>query len=273
MTTSHAANLKKPDRFLSSVTAAFQSFARSGRGVLIGLGVLLAIGAAISFWGDRQAAKSNQANGSLYEARTVYEREMKALADSELGPTTNTDAKKGAAPNAEARAAKEAALQFAKWDVDAKLPKTMAAYAAVIAQYPGTRAAFDAQLAIADLYSNHGDAAKALAGYERAQSAAKDGLSRALVYSSIGYAHENAGKCDLAVKAWESALNQGEAGLKADLQMSLARCSEKLGDAAKARTYYDQVIADDANSESAKTAELYKSLLTPPANAPAAGKP
>jgi tetratricopeptide (TPR) repeat protein len=119
-------------------------------------------------------------------------------------------------------------------------------------------------LALADLYQNHGDASKALVAYEAAQSQAADALSRALVFSAIGYAHENAGKCDAAIQAWESALNQGEAGLKVDLQMALARCSERVGNAAQAKTYYEKIMTDEPGSEAARTAELYKSQLVKP---------
>jgi TolA-binding protein len=221
--------------------------------------VLAIIVVAAAFVGIRnqKEAKSQAASNALFHAQRSYENEMKAFAASVAPAPEEKSAKGKAAP-----APSPEAVLFKKTDVDAKFPETLKNYQAVVDQFPGTRAAFESLLSIGALYSNHGQAAKAVSPLQKATQMAPSSADRAEAYYSLGYALEDSGKYAEAVQAYQNAQSAvtkaGEPVAKADLLLAVARNQELMGDKAKARETYDQIIKQYPNSDQAHTAESLK---------------
>lgn len=201
---------------------------------------------------NQKEAKSQSAGNALFHAQKSYETEMKAFAAS-VAPVEK-DKKAAPAPSP------ESAL-FKKTDVDAKFPETLKGYKAVIDQYPGTRAAFESLLAMGSLYSNHGEPAKAVNWLQKATETAPSASDRAEAYFGLGYALEGSGKYAEAIQAYQTAqgsVKGDEPVAAADLLLAIARNQELMGDKAKARETYDQIIKQAPNSDQAHTAESLK---------------
>jgi TolA-binding protein len=125
-------------------------------------------------------------------------------------------------------------------------------------QYSGTRAAFEALLAMGALYSNHGEPAKAVSWLQKATESAPSSADRAEAYFSLGYALEGSGKYSEAVQAYQNAMSAGEPVAKADLLLAIARNQDLMGDKAKSGATYDQIIKEYPNSDQAHTAVSLK---------------
>ncbi len=237
---------------------ASSSLSQSTRLIIGALAVVIVIGVGATLLYERNSARTEKANDSLFTAQKTLEKELQAIAKAEAPtppkPTGKTPDQTPPAPGADT-------VIFKKMDVDAKLPESIKKFQAVIQEFPGTRAAYEAQMALGGIYLNHGTPAKAASWYEQAAKGAPSGFEKASAYSALGYAHENSNKLPEALSAYETAINQGEATLKGDLLMSKARVLELMKDSAKAKTTYDQVIAQLPNTEYAKNAEIYKAQL------------
>ncbi len=199
---------------------------------------------------NQKEAKAQAASNALFHAQKSYETEMKAFA----GSVAAAEKKAAPAPSPEA-------VLFTKTDVDAKFPETLKNYKIVIDQYSGTRAAFESLLAMGSLYSNHGEAAKAVSWLQKATESAPSAADRVEAYYGLGYALESSGKYAEAIQAYEKAQSSASAGepvSKGDLLLAIARNQELMGDKAKARETYDQIIKQAPNSEQAHTAETLK---------------
>lgn len=201
--------------------------------------ILAVIGGGVLYT-NHQSSRSSAANNALYGAQTSLNTILK---------TWQTQLPKGQD------------VQFAKTDVDAKFGDVIKKLGAVSDQYAGTRAAFEAEMTVGDLYLNHGDAAKAIPAFDKATTEAPKSLDRANALSGLGYARESSGNFAGALEAYESALKVGEASLKGDLLLSVARSHELLKEPEKARSTYDEIITQLPNTGAAKQAELLKAKL------------
>lgn len=205
---------------------------------------------------NQKEAKTQAASNALFHAQKSYETEMKAFAGTTASATEAKDAK---AKDAKAKAAPSPeSVLFKKTDVDAKFPETLKGYKAVIDRFPGTRAAFESLLAVGSLYSNHGEAAKAVDWLQKATESAPSAADRSEAYFALGYALESSGKYADAIPAYEKAMGAGGPVAKGDVLLAIARNQELMGDQAKARETYDKIIKEDPNSEQAHTAEALK---------------
>jgi tetratricopeptide (TPR) repeat protein len=207
---------------------------------------------------NKKEAKSQAASNALFHAQKSYETEMKAFAATVApapAPTKGAAAPQTPSPES---------VQFKKTDVDAKFSQSLKDYKTVAEQYPGTRAAYEALLAIGSLYQNHGEPAKAVPFLQQASEQAPGATDKAQAFSSLGYALEGSGKYTDAVQAFQKALGVGDAAqvqMKGDLLLSVARNEELAGDKAKARETYDQIIKQLPDSEQAHQAEYLKARL------------
>jgi tetratricopeptide (TPR) repeat protein len=225
------------------------------------LGVIVIAAVFVGIRSQKQS-KAQAANNAIFHAQKSYETEMKALATS-VAATQAAAAPEKAKDKSKKEAATPPApspesVMFTKTDVDAKFPETLKNYRTVVEQFPGTRAAFEALLAMGSLYSNHGQHDKAVSWLEKAGQMAPTASDRGEAYYSLGYALEGSGKYAEAVQAYEKALKSGEPMSKADVLLAIARNQELLGDKAKARETYDQVIKQFPNTDQAHTAETLK---------------
>ena len=146
-------------------------------------------------------------------------------------------------------------------DVAVQFPETLKKYTGVIENFKGARAAHDATMSLADLYFIHGNPSVAATYYLNATKSASSGLEKALSFSGLGYSLENAGNPKDALSNFEKALNLGEAGIKGDVLLAIARCYEALHDTTHARSTYDQILSQMPDTDAAKTAELRKAKL------------
>jgi tetratricopeptide (TPR) repeat protein len=201
--------------------------------------ILAVIGGGVLYT-NHQSARSGAANNALYGAQTALTTALKTW---------------------QAQLPKGQDVTFVKTDVDAKLGDVIKKFSAVSEQFPGTRAAFEANMTVGDLYLDHGDAAKAIPAFEKAVTEAPKSLDRANALSGLGYSRENAGHPAEALQAYEDALKVGEASLKGDLLLSVARSHELLKEPDKARSTYDEIIAQLPNTGAAKQAEALKAKL------------
>lgn len=222
--------------------------------ILIGVGVVAVM--------NQRESRAQAGNNSLYQAQKSIEEESKALLPK---PAANApDAAKAPNEAASKTDAALAALEFKKIDVDAKYPNSVKKLQAVAEQYSGTRAGFEASMALGSLYNNHGEPAKAIAWFMRASSTAQAHLDQVMATSSLGYALEGAGKYTEAADSFQKAITlvQSDANsMKADFLLALARNQELMGDKTKARASYDQLISQSPNSDQARSAELLKAKL------------
>jgi tetratricopeptide (TPR) repeat protein len=209
--------------------------------VVVLLGVTGAFVATTSIQDSHAAAAADM----LFQARKALEKEEKALVATlpkpEAAPAAKPTGKSSKADSAKAQAkadekakekeeekgdekAEETAA-FMKVDVAAKFPEAVKAFQAVIDKYPGTRAAFEARLAMGSLYFDHGDAVQAQNLFQLAADNAPKATDKAAALQSVGYALENQGKLTDALEAYKKALSQNDAELKGDLDAAIARCS------------------------------------------------
>jgi tetratricopeptide (TPR) repeat protein len=166
------------------------------------LGVAIVAGAGLGLWNESRARKDRAATNLLYESQISARKALEAKNFEE--------AEKALFP--------------------------------VVEKFRGTRAAFEAELQMGDLWMDAGKYEKAVAHYRNASGMASDSFSRLLATYTIGIARESEGKCEDAVKAYEEALAlQGSDFLKPELMMAQARCFEALKQDKKAIEIYKLV--------------------------------
>ncbi len=258
-------SLKSPDEFLAALKRAGDAAAKNGKLVAAIAGLVLVAAAVAAYVASQRAERASEARNALYLAQKAEETELKAVA-SAMAPASKAKPAAPKAPNAKAAPeapaqADPATVAYARFDVDAKLADTVKKYQSVIKDFDGTRAAFEARLALGALYLNHGEAPKATPWFEQAVNAAPNANERSFALNALGHAQESAGKFTEAHASYERALNQGVEGMKGELLLSMARAQLGAGDPAKARALYDRVISELPESDDARTAEQLKTQL------------
>ena len=129
----------------------------------------------------------------------------------------------------------QAQVAATKAVADKKYDAADTAYANMIDGHRGTRAAFEAELLVGDMWTDAGNFDKASGYYQRAVNDATDPFSKLLATYTIGTSKESAGKYDEAVKSYEEALAAASSDfLRPELLMAEARCYEALGQPKKA---------------------------------------
>ena len=273
-------SLRRPDGFFSMVSSFFDAASKNTRAMGILLGALLAIGIVAAFIQNRNAAQADLARSELYLARKSVEKELIAFASTDpewkaQAAKSKEERKKAAEKNkakdAKGAAKKDEALEeekptaeavaFRKLDVDAKVPTGVKNLTTVTQKFSGTRAAFEARLALGDLYYQHGQSVKSLPFYEEASKSSPSTFDRALAYYSLGYAYESAAKLPEAQQAFDRALSMGETGLRGELLLSIARIQEARGQKDEAKKTYDRVISELPSSEYSRSAEMLRTEI------------
>ena len=250
---------KNADHFTKSTYRIFDSLAHHSRGLMIFLGAVLALMLAAAVVMGQKEKTSAEARNELFLAQKKYDLEMKALAPP--APAAKPEGKEDASKTKDAKAPAPAPAddtEFKAFDVNAKMPETVKAYHRVIEQFPGTRSAYDARMALGHLYMQHGQPVAAEEWLNQAVASSPRGVERSLALLGLGYAREGQGKLKEAIDSFNQALAASEAS-RGDALMAIARCYEGLHDMANARATYDKVIAELPNTEHARNAELYKS--------------
>ena len=132
-------------------------------------------------------------------------------------------------------------------------------------KYSGTRAAFEAQLQMGDLWMDAESYPEAVKRYEKAADIAKDPFSKVLVRYNLGIAKESAGQFQEAVVSYEDALStKGSEFLRPEILMAEARCYEALNQVAKAVGIYKTVQEKyAAKTYYSGAASAFEKQLTP----------
>jgi tetratricopeptide (TPR) repeat protein len=242
----------------------FDTLAKNSRVFLILLAVLVAIGAVGAVALSRREARAETARVALFGAIRTLDKEMKTVA-TQMAPPAKVEKLDEKTKEKQDPKAKEAenleAILFKKLDVDAKFPGGVHGLQAVAAEFQGTRAGYEAQLILANLYFEHGEAAKSVPQYLKAVETAPGTFEKATALEALGYAYENTGKVPEALQTYDRALNLGEVSIRGDVMLAMGRSLEAMNDPNKARSIYDQIQSQLPNTEYAKTAEIYKGRL------------
>lgn len=262
--------IKRPDGFLTWLHGFFDSVANNANVFLAGVACLLLVGLIVAFFMNRSDTRSEIASDALYLADKTFNAEIRSMVASNTPVMSQASAVKASVEGAKKAtpnpgeapvAAAQEKLRYQKMDVDAKLPGTVQKLSEIEKSFKGTRSAFEARLKLGDLYYDHGDYAKSLPWFQKAADSAPGKLEQALALSSLGYAYENLSQLNEAIQFYQKANNLGQSSVKGDILLGIARCYEALHDSAKARSTYDQILTELPNTESAKSAELYKNQL------------
>lgn len=252
---------KRPDRFLSAGKSLMDAAAKQGKLIAV-LGVLALVAAAgTGAWFSRQDSREAAARDALYGAQKTLDEELKLVA-KDLAPTPPTPklAKGQKAPPAPPAPGPEA-IVFKAFDVNARLPKGLAAMKEVAEKHKGTRGGFEAAMGVGDLYLNHGPRAEAEAWFKRGADMAGSRLEKSFAWYSLGASYEATGKPNEAVDAYQRAVSAGEPSTEGEVLSALARAQELAGKTNEAKGTYDRIIKDLANSDYARAAESAKAAL------------
>lgn len=232
-------NLKKPDGFVLGLRRAFGNLASQSHTVFLVLGALFLLGLGSAFWMNHREANQAASRNALFLAEKALSKDLKGL---ESGSQKKED------------------LAFLNLDVSTSFKPSIQELEELTKKYAGTRAAGDAALKLGDLFFSHGNYEKALDYFKRAAESSS-GFDRASSLVSVGYCLENLGKSAEALEAFEKSLRMGEASLKPDILLSIARIHGTSKNIDKARSTYDQILKEFPNTEYSKSAELFKASL------------
>lgn len=228
--------------------------------------ILIAAALAASLYLTKRNAFRSQASEALFKARTTLGGEMKAVADAVKPPAVvKADLKKDAKKDAPTPVSPPANVDFAVFDVNAKLPAGIAALEKVASEYPGTVPGFDAKMDLGGLYFDHSTGVasfeKSAHWFETAASSATSSNQTIAALYNLGYAQEALGRCADAVKTFDRALNSGSGPTLGEIYRSKARCQETLGDKTGAKETYEKIVKTLPNTEFARFAETKKASL------------
>ncbi len=260
-------SLKRPDQFQAGIGGIFTNLSKN-TGALLGFSALvIALGAGGAYLASHGKTKESDARNAMFKARQSYDKELAALAVTTSSGTSSgipkevlpgkQGAEKAIAPPADP--AEGAA--FRKVDVESKFAESLKSYREVAEKFAGTRGAFESNLAIGDLFFNHGEASKAVPFYEKAKGMASGKNEKAMSEYALGYGLEASGKPAEAILSFEKALKETDTGLKGDILLAIARSHEAKQEKTQALATYDQVLTQLPNTEYAKTAEIFKARL------------
>lgn len=249
-------DLKRPDFVLAQLKTLFDRLSKNRRFIWAAAAGALVLVGLLALLSSRSEAKNEKARSAFYLAQTSMLKELKALAEAKAAPATpKKDAKKPAQPIASLES-----VEFETFDVDAKLPETVKKLREIDTTFGSERAAFEARLELANLYLKHGDVTKAMPWAERALGSAPSRSDKAMVNAVLASAFETQEKWQDALQHYQRAAD-GEASIKAEMLLSIARCHRSLKDGAKAKAVYDQIVSQFPNTESARQAEALKAEL------------
>ena len=265
-------SLGKPDSFTSYFKKLFEDLQKHrGTQVSVVLAVL-GLAALVGWWSNHHSSVNIEGMDELFTARDQADKELTAFAATvqvPAPPAPKADPKKpDAAKKPDAKTPPPAPTtlspelaRFSPLDVDSKFPQALAAFKKVISAHPGTLAATQANLAIADLYYDHGAAERSTEYYRAALNLNPPQFYKMLSGYSLASALYELGKFDEALAAIDGAQKTGAKEMRGELLLLQGRVLEKKKDNAGAKKVYEQIEKDFANSPTAQTATHRKALL------------
>jgi tetratricopeptide (TPR) repeat protein len=248
---------------MSTSSTWSESFVSQWRVIVGSVAIIAAITLVWALWSQKNNTTLSAGRDALFQASKTYQDELSSLAASLNPPAKAEDAKSANKKEKAAARTAESGVEavFKKVNVAEKFSKSLVAFQKVAADFPKSRAAFDAQIQLGDLYMDHGQAADAVAWYRKAVDAAPTPRDRTLAQHSLGFAYEDSGKTAEALKAFESVSSAADIGVKADALLAQARIQATSGNKDQARQLYDRVIGDFKETEFERQAQALKGHL------------
>ena len=250
-------SLKKPDEFLAVLRKFFSPVVNNSRHFFIAFAAAVVLALGVFAYLKVLENKSEQAMNALYLAQKQVQLDFDAMLQSK-----NTN--KADKSNKEAQAkenALAAAFYYESLDVNQEYSKSLALFENVQKEYSGTDAAFEAKVALGNLYQRHQQLEKALVSFNEALEQTSNRTEKAYVYFAVATVQEDLGKSEESLKTLREALLLNNEQIKGDLLLAIARNHELLKDQAKAKEVYTQVVEELKGSTYAKAAELYLGQL------------
>ena len=222
-------SLKKPDLLLFQLKRFFQFLSQATiLWLVLGI-VVIFIGLGVSYFSQSRQKKESLANHELFQVDVSFREESKNKTDGT--------------------------------SLEQKFPSTLEKLKKIPTLFPSTRAALEAQFRLGSLYFEHGQFSDAEQWFTQATLYSSHGLDKAFAFSSLAYTYENLKNYPKAIEFFQKALAEGEASLKGDLLLGLARCYEAHNDLAQAKKTYAQIIQELPETQYAQSAELYQQML------------
>jgi tetratricopeptide (TPR) repeat protein len=121
-------------------------------------------------------------------------------------------------------------------------PEATKKFSIIAEKFPGSRAHYESELLLGDIWMDAANYQEAVAHYEKAINLGSDSFSKTLASYNAGIASESAGKYQDAVSRYEAALKDKNADfLRPEILMAQARCHEMLNEKDKAIALYQQI--------------------------------
>ncbi len=246
------------DVISDSMTRIATTASKQKKLVAVGVVLILAATLAASLYLTKRNTFRAQAAEGLFKARQSLSEESKAYAESikpVVAKSATTKKVESPPPN----------IEFAKFDVDTVMKKSVTEFEKVADGFPGTQAAYDAKMQLGSLYFDHG-ATPALLGksaqwFEKASVTAPSNDQVIFALYNSAYAQEALGHCAESVKLFDRALSSGSGPIQGELLRGKARCQETLGDKTGAKATYENIIKALPNTDHSKFAESKKAAL------------
>ena len=253
--------LKRPDEFVTVATGLFDRLAGNGKALLAGVIVLLLIGAGGTVAYQMREKKLEDSRNAFFQAQKALEDELKTAMAALPKPAAPAKPTKPGETTPPPAAPSPEEILYKKLNPATTFPKAIAAYQKVVADFSGTRVAFESQVALGNLYLRHGEPSEAAQWLRKAAASAPSASDQGMAWMGVGAAEESLGKFKEAGDAYRSAQNSGDATVRGQALLATARVFEATKDIAQARATYDQILSQMAGTEAAKAAETAKALL------------
>lgn len=205
----------------------------SKNAIILASGIAV-LGGITYFYQQSVDQKIQAARTQFYQVQKTLESEMAVLTEAEKVPG-------------------------ARFDVDAKLPKSVAELRQLIDSAQITdQVRFEAMMKLASLYLEHSEESALKPSIElmkRYADAGKTAFQKSSIYFMLGSAQERSNLIQDAMDSYQKALKQEDQGLKSELLMSLVRVCVKGNDLAKAKSFSEQLTKEAPGSKAAQEAQ------------------
>lgn len=132
----------------------------------------------------------------------------------------------------------------------------------IVTDYKGTKAAFQAELRMAQLYFDMKNYQEALKRFKILVDKTDNPLFSSIIYYGLGYAEEELGNFEAASKAFDTVSRKNIPFFDSSSLFGKARVLAELKKFDEARKTYEEIIRRWPNSQVSKRSEQYISLLS-----------
>ena len=222
------------------------------------LGVLVLVAVGIIFFINHLDQRNLDAREGLFSGQQLLQEELDVLKASETKETKDNKKSENTAKDSTNWARK-------KLDVDQAFPKTVEKFTAVSNDFGGTRAGYDARMALGNLYVDHGETLKSVEWFKKASESAPGTWEEAMATYGMGISQEDLKQHEEAIATFKRGIGMAERMVNTDLKGLLLLATARNQRAAQlnneARSTYDRVISEVPNSAHSKTAETLRAGL------------